>query len=845
MERWDLANRGGHGADDPLPSGQAVAPPDARTAPKHSLARLAILSVLLLLAVYTGFAVMRVVRQPQTTTVINSALPQRAEALAAHLDTEAASLRGGLLATRDSLERGIEQPVDAARTGLVVTAGSGVAMGVVGERGLVALAGKGDGVDWAGVAKTAEVSGRDLWLGTVGDKHPALALASLAGTPQGKRWIISVGDPARLRAWLAKSGLEAVATADGRVVASVGDLGVGDQIEAALGLGPGDLNLQGQLVRGRRAGGPPLDIAARPALGGALLVLAGASTTGEEARSTSEQLTWLLAPLGAALLLGILLLIQSRRTDAVQDLFTESEQRFRLAVEGAHCGIWEWDLREQKMYMSDVTGAILGWGGGGVVAGSEVIERVAPDHRDRVRQALTTAETYGGFDVSFRVPHPQGGRSVWIDARGQAFGGRPGHYTRIIGVALDVTEERSAQARAQAAESRLRDAIESVSGAFALWDPRGRLLVCNVHYRNFFELEPNLLRPGTPYKDLTAKAKLAIRAERPSPDGRKDVREAELHDGRWLQISERRTLEGGMVLTAADITTIKTQDEARRLNEEQLQRLVGNLEQSQRELSDLARKYETEKVKAEGANRAKSDFLANMSHELRTPLNAINGFSEIMVQEMFGALGDPRYKGYATDILNSGQHLLALINDILDMSKIEAGKMNLRFEAMLIEDVTEDAVRLVHNRAEASGQRLITDFPDQLPEIEADYRAVKQILLNLLSNAIKFTPRDGQITVGAKITNDHLGERLVIWVADTGIGIAKDDLARLAQPFEQVEGQLAKSNQGTGLGLALTKSLVELHGGELELTSTPGQGTTVSFSLPIRQVQGSLVRQVA
>ncbi|MDF2901202.1 MAG: ATPase [Phenylobacterium sp.] len=223
-----------------------------------------------------------------------------------------------------------------------------------------------------------------------------------------------------------------------------------------------------------------------------------------------------------------------------------------------------------------------------------------------------------------------------------------------------------------------------------------------------------------------------------------------------------------------------------------------------------------------------------MSHELRTPLNAINGFSEIMVGEMFGQLGDPRYKGYAQDILSSGQHLLALINDILDMSKIEAGKMALKFEPLWLEEVAEDAVRLVRNRAEAAGLALTIDFP-HLPEVEADYRALKQVLLNLLSNAIKFTPRGGRVTIRAEGRQDPLGERVRISVQDTGIGIAQDDLARLAKPFEQVENQHSKTTQGSGLGLALTKSLVEMHGGSLDMQSAPGEGTMVSFSLPVRQ----------
>jgi two-component system cell cycle sensor histidine kinase PleC len=161
--------------------------------------------------------------------------------------------------------------------------------------------------------------------------------------------------------------------------------------------------------------------------------------------------------------------------------------------------------------------------------------------------------------------------------------------------------------------------------------------------------------------------------------------------------------------------------------------------------------------------------------------------------------------------------------------------MTLKFEPLALEEVSEDAVRLVRNRAEAAGLTLTVDFPPHLPEVEADYRAVKQVLLNLLSNAIKFTPRGGQVTVRAEGRMDPLGERIRVTVQDTGIGIAQDDLARLARPFEQVENQHSKTTQGTGLGLALTKSLVEMHGGLLELKSAPGKGTLASFSLPVRQ----------
>ncbi|MFZ0267122.1 ATP-binding protein, partial [Caulobacter sp.] len=673
-----------------------------------------------------------------------------------------------------------------------------------------------------------------------------VAMATPLG--EGRGFVVASSDPSRLIAEPAKGAASALMLADGQILAAAGrPIQGATNLREAFSLTTEDFGDGAAALRGRSVDGRALDVAIQPLAQGDLLAAAAArpQTVANIDRQVMEGAFSLLAPLAVGIALALMLVLQSRRVETAQKEFVDSEQRFRLAVEAARCGIWEWELGVDQVFMSDVTGAMFGWGGGGVVPGQELLDRVSVDHRDKVRQALANAATYGAFDVSFRVPSRDGGRAIWIDARGQGFGksGEDG-YSRIIGVALDVTEERLAQARAQAAENRLRDAIESVSEAFVLWDRQGRLLMCNRNYRDVFNLEPKLLKPGAPRNEVNHYAAMAIKHDQPAPDGAKGVREAELNDGRWIQISERRTAEGGLVMTAADITAIKNQDEARRLNEEQLQYAVAGLERSQDQLAELARKYEMEKVKAEGANQAKSEFLANMSHELRTPLNAINGFSEIMMNEMFGPLGDQRYKGYSLDIHNSGQHLLALINDILDMSKIEAGKMNLKFEPLNLQDVAEDAVRLVRNRAEAAGLKLEIDFPT-LPEVEADYRAVKQVLLNLLSNAIKFTPRAGRITVQAELRRDPLGERVRVSVVDTGIGIAPEDLARLARPFEQVESQQAKTTQGTGLGLALTKSLVEMHDGALEMASTPGEGTTVSFILPINQGGFTALRDFA
>ncbi len=807
----------------------------AETAPKddpQALTRIAILAALLLLAIYTAFAAWRLTEGQTTPGAPAGQLAMRAAAFTAQVDAHVDQARSGLATAAAILGRAPDAPADAVETALAASGDTVRAVAIVTGSQVAAVAGSSEGADFTNAVRAARSAGRPTWIGLL-PQGGRLYVVSPIGVRPGS-YAVAVVDPLRLAP--RDSGISAIALPDGRIIVQTG-LGSAATLGEAFGISPNEVQV-GRVQRVGRGGDHPADLMLRPVDDGQLIVAVAAPASGAPSALASvftQNLISFLAPLGIALGLGVVVFLQGRRARAARRQATASEERFRLAVEAARCGIWEWDLSTDEVYLSDVMGVMLGWGGGGVVSGAQVLERISQDHRERVRQALAQASVQGGFDVSFRVPREGTGRLIWIDARGQAFAGEEGRrYARIIGVALDVTDERLAQARAQAAENRLRDAIESVPEAFALWDRSGRLLMCNQNFRAFFSLEPRMLKPGVSRETINQYVRLAIRQEVLSPDGVKGVREAELNDGHWLQITERRTAEGGMVMTAADVTAIKNQEEARRLNEEQLQRAVVSLERSQEEFAELAHKYANEKVKAESANKSKSEFLANMSHELRTPLNAINGFSEIMTTEMFGPLGDPRYKEYASDIHASGQHLLALINDILDMSKIEAGKLNLKFEPVDLAEVADDAVRLVRNRAETAGLELQMDFPN-LPEIEADYRAIKQVLLNLLSNAVKFTPRGGVITVRAESRSDALGDRVRIAVTDTGIGIAKEDLARLARPFEQVESQHSKTRQGTGLGLALTKSLVEMHNGVLELASAPGEGTTASIILPVSQ----------
>ena len=240
--------------------------------------------------------------------------------------------------------------------------------------------------------------------------------------------------------------------------------------------------------------------------------------------------------------------------------------------------------------------------------------------------------------------------------------------------------------------------------------------------------------------------------------------------------------------------------------------------------------------KAEFANRSKSEFLAAMSHELRTPLNAIIGFSEIIKNETFGPVGSTQYRSYAEDINESGQHLLDLINDILDLSKVESGADEIHEEQIEIREVIESVVTMVKGRAQKGGVKLELEVPDHPPALRADNRKLKQILVNLLSNAIKFT-HPGE-TVIFRIWC-RTGSGYVFQVADTGIGIALDDIPKALAPFQQIDGELSRKYEGTGLGLPLAKSLVEQHGGSLDLQSRLGVGTTVTVRFPAERIVGS------
>ncbi|MEM0907033.1 MAG: ATP-binding protein [Pseudomonadota bacterium] len=530
---------------------------------------------------------------------------------------------------------------------------------------------------------------------------------------------------------------------------------------------------------------------------------------------------------------------QSARARTADHIYTSTRTRIDTALTRGRCGLFDWDVARGRMFWTQSMFEVLGMPPRDELMGfREVSALVHPDDGDLYEIAerqLRSGEPV--LDRTLRMRHADG-RWIWLSIRAELVRDPEAGRPHLIGVALDTTEQKRLAELSATADMRLRDAIETVSEAFVLWDAHNRLVMCNTKYQEMHNLPDDAVRPGTPYHSVISAALQPVVSTQAIAKGKQNEEErsyeAELAGGRWLQINERRTKDGGFVSVGTDITALKHHEEQLMEKEKSLKANVVELSRARRtaenqanQLSELAKKHAEEKTRAEEANRAKSEFLANISHELRTPLNAIIGFSEIMGTQMFGSLGAPKYEEYCNDIHHSGTYLLGVINDILDMSRIEAGQVDLSVETVDLSELFTEATRIMTPTSAEKNITLASAISEGM-RIEADRRAMKQILLNLMSNAVKFTPNDGCVTTRARLER----EWVVIAVEDNGIGIPKRELDRLGQPFVQVENQFTKTHQGSGLGLAIARSLTELHRGKMDIQSEVGEGTTVTVRLP-------------
>ncbi|MEM1035587.1 MAG: PAS domain-containing sensor histidine kinase [Pseudomonadota bacterium] len=541
-------------------------------------------------------------------------------------------------------------------------------------------------------------------------------------------------------------------------------------------------------------------------------------------------MTWMRAIelLAYALLLlspGIIILGLWRRAahsqsarEAIEGEATKAGRLLDIVQQETTSGYWTWNEDTQEIWLSEPAAILMGVNQAGFHKPTLLLQTIHPDYIEIMGQVFETFESREYLSQTFALSDNQ----TWLDIRAS----RDTVTNALHGVLIDVTMTKRAIQRSQQAEQRLKSSIEGFTGPFAIWDRNKRLLYWNTAFSSVFGLGDSL-RVGMSHQTVKLAQASGIRARRGGREGGANVIRAQ--DDNWYKIVERITPTGGMISVGLNVTADVQNEVQLDRQRKQLETVVGELKTAQQAAAQLARNLEIERDRAEKSAASKSAFLANMSHELRTPLNAIIGFSEIMRDGSFGPLGHEKYSEYVNDILNSGQHLLDMINDILDMAKIEAGKMTVDLQPIDIIEPVDMAVRMVRRRAEEKGLQVDLIHDDDLPLIDADHRAIRQMILNLVTNAIKFTDSGGAIRIMVNRQNNELR----IAVRDSGVGIPSEALPRLAQPFEQVAETSDRNHQGTGLGLSLTKSFAELHGGRLTIASEEGKGTMVSFYLPL------------
>ena len=543
---------------------------------------------------------------------------------------------------------------------------------------------------------------------------------------------------------------------------------------------------------------------------------------------------------------------QGARAREADSIFEATVQRMDAALMHSRAALWDWDLAKGRIYWSPSMFDLLGMPNSDeLLSFATINERMHPQDgnlHQHVQELLSSERSM--MDQRVRMRH-EDGHWVWIQIRAELTMS-PKDRLHLMGVVMDVSQQIEQAEQDKMADIRLRDAVDTISEAFVLWDKDSKLVLCNRPYRSLHNLPEDEEIVGRSYSDIMDRgqphvvdieddngideSQVLMDRVSTSPKAARSYKVL-LADGRWLQISERRTRDGGFVSVGTDISNLKQQEQRLLDSEQQLIGSVSDLRKSRQtlemqaqQLVVLTEQYAKEKENAEIANRAKSQFLANISHELRTPLNAIIGFSEVMKQEIFGEHATRKYKDYSEDIHSSGSYLLGLIDDILDMSRLEDGEVDLKPQTIDLSKIIRQIYgSTIEQLAEEQKLSLKDELPDTL-DAYADPKLIEQVLINLLDNAVKFTHEGGQIALRGEIKDGYS----YLTISDTGVGIPQDAIERIGSPFEQVQNQFTKTHKGSGLGLSISRTIICLSGGTMKIRSRIGQGTRITICLPTK-----------
>lgn len=510
----------------------------------------------------------------------------------------------------------------------------------------------------------------------------------------------------------------------------------------------------------------------------------------------------------------------TERKRAADDLRQREEQFKALAEMSSD---WFWRTNEEHLFVghswkSDPA-AVKRGGTEGLAQWDFASEKdlQITEKWDGFRKILNAHEKFRGFEFELNTDPAQ-----WVRVSGDPMFDEKGRFLGYQGTSINITDQKQAEAE----QTRHLAAFNAMTESVAIFDAEDRFVFCNHKFRDLNSFALHSLQAGFRFEEHlqiiaeTGNVPDALGREAEWVEERMELHrnprgpfELRRQNGTWVLINEQRLPDGGTITITTDVTEIKTAQE----------RLAQALSEAER------------------ASQSKSEFLATMSHEFRTPLNAILGFSEMISTQFFGPIGVDNYREYANDIHNSGEHMLALVNDVLDISAIEAGRRDFDLSSIDMAGLVTRHIKEFEKAAADKNIQLAVDLPPSLPNIIADERSVVQVVLNLMSNAVKFTGNGGTVTISA----NQVGDDLDIIVTDTGIGIPGDRLAEITEPFTQATINPHNSQEGTGLGLSIVKSLVEAHGGRLHIESELDRGTEVKARFPLTAVERSSARSAA